>query len=420
VLAKSVWGDAYIETMLSLNIPSLLSRRNIGSLAGYDVEHRLYTTEADREKIEAAPIYRHLATQVPCSIVTPNREDLVDAGAAYEGTIARMNAYHHAIIDDCAAIGATWMFDQPDHIWGDGSLLHLVNLAANGDDIVFFPSMSGNLEELIGGVAPWRNTETGAIDVPNRALVDLAFKHMQFHDLTRFWGTPVSTEWPHHIAFRVAPDCVMRRCFYPQPYLIKTAGRPRLIRSVDFSYIETARENGESFHFIGDSDDFFILEASRKYQFPDYNVKKMSMGLIGNWAIRYAEAGHIEAFSHPVVYHTGEIPHRQLARINRFADAVTSGIVSMVEIDRALAALVDPHPRATAFIRLCMNRDEILRRVRVKPPFTLRLPAEASVPDLAIFGRRLSVEDLDRIVSWIEALFEPAASGVASIDRVEP
>lgn len=80
-MAKCVWGDAYIATMLDLNIPSLLSQGNFGGLRRANVEHHIYTTPVDREKIEAHPAYRRLSAEVACKIVVPNVEDVVASAA---------------------------------------------------------------------------------------------------------------------------------------------------------------------------------------------------------------------------------------------------------------------------------------------------------------------------------------------------
>jgi hypothetical protein len=419
VIAKCVWGDAYIKTMLSLNIPSLLSKNNIGALLERNLEHHIYTTADDREKIESHSTYKNLAALIKCRILVPDIDCALNAETPYDTNIARMNAYHQRIIDDCEEIGAVWLFDQPDHIWGDGSLRHLVELAEDEWDVALFPGVRANLDETASAIENWRDKETGALNIPRRSLVDLALKNMHFHDLTRFWGPVASTDWPHHMAWRVAPGCFMRRSFYPQPFLINTANRPRLVRSIDFSYIETAMKRGDRVHFITNTDDFFILEVSRKYQLPSYSVGRMSAPLIGNWAIRYAGASHIEAFSKSVVFHTDNVIPRRLSRINRFADTLSITIKTMVELDRIAVSIATERPRAAAFIRLCLNQKELVRRIELPNPFTLSFPSETEIPDLTDFRSPLSPSAVEHIVEWVGRHVVPSASGKALVGPSE-
>lgn len=419
MIGKCVWGEAYIDTMFSFNIPSLLSSGNIGSLHDHDIEHHIYTTADDREKIGNDPRYRYLATQIKCSIIVPDVSAAVDAAGPYEAMIARMNAYHQRIIDDCAAVNAVWLFDQPDHVWGDGSLRHLVELSHDGWDVVFFPGVRVNIEEFTAAIGPWRDSGNGAIEISNRRLVDLSIKHMHFHDKTRFWGPPLSTDWPHHLAWRVAPGCFMRRCFYTQPFLIKTSDRPRLNRSIDFSYIEDAIERDDRIHFIADTDDFFVLEVSRKYRFSGYSLDKVSMSLVGNWAIRYASSAHLDGFSRSVVYHSEDVPRRRLKHIDRFAGTVSHAIRAMVELDRVATSIAADHPRAATFIRLCLNHSKLIRRIKVPFPFTLRLPPEAEIPSPEVLQGTQSPGELDRVAEWIRPYITAEGSDRIAIHPVD-
>jgi hypothetical protein len=411
VLAKCVWGEAYVDTMLSFNIPSLLSAQNAGALGGGDVEHRVYTTAADRERIEAAPTYRRLASTVRCTIVVPDLDQGFGGISPYETTIARMNAYHHRIVDDCAAAGAFWLFDQPDHFWGDGSIGHLIARAEAGCDVVCFSGVRTEETGISDALSARRDPDSGAIEVSNRDLVGLAIEHLHFHDATRFWGPPISTDWPHHVALRVTADCFIRRCFYPQPYLMRVSDSLRFERSVDESYIESAMAAGYRVEFVGDTDDFFVLEMSGKYQFPSYSVGRLSAGLVGNWALRHAADAHYQAFSRSIVYHSGEIPRRRLRHVERLARSIDGTIRKMRDFDRLAGSIAVDHPMAEAFVRLCLNDNDLLRNLRVPDSFKVESLRQDGVPDLV--RAACAPSDRDAFIRSVSALIRPAAGATS-------
>ena len=193
-IAKCVWGARYVRTMLDVNLPSLLAPGNVPAAAArLPLEHLLVTTPADRAVIEAHPAYQALTRLIPCRI-----EPLQEMAATpdYMGQINQMNLAHRQILADCRARDATWVFDQPDHVWGDGSLDHLATLALRGARCVLFAGIRTNREQMVPILENWRGDATGTgpvMAIGNEPLLRLAIEHMHVHDQIRFWGPRFST-----------------------------------------------------------------------------------------------------------------------------------------------------------------------------------------------------------------------------------
>lgn len=61
VIGSIVWGERFVEKFMDYHVASLLARGNIPSLARHrKVVHSIVTTEADRQRVMAHPLFEHL------------------------------------------------------------------------------------------------------------------------------------------------------------------------------------------------------------------------------------------------------------------------------------------------------------------------------------------------------------------------
>jgi hypothetical protein len=73
----AVWGEAYVETFLSVALPNQLSPGNIPSLRSLDrCIYKIFTTDEDAERIKAAPALKSLVNLMPVEVVTMRGVDL--------------------------------------------------------------------------------------------------------------------------------------------------------------------------------------------------------------------------------------------------------------------------------------------------------------------------------------------------------
>lgn len=375
-LAKCVWGADYVRTMLTLNIPSLLSDGNIDSVRRHrTLEHVIYTTPADRETILEHEAYRRLAATVPCRLETLPEYEL---SGGYLDNIARMNLAHNLILADCERNRSVWLFDQPDHVWSDGSLAYLTERAVAGARCVMFAGIRTILEEMAPALAAFRQAD-GALTVSSRSLLKLAVEHMHLHDRVRFWGPETATVWPHHLSWRVGPRAFVRRAFYAQPFLIvPPPGGVRAERSVDMHYVDQAFPDVGKLVFADDTDHFLVVEVSPRIHVQDNNAHPVTVPLVAAWAAEHAGDHQIGCFNRPMRFHVGEVPEHRWRHIERFSADVASAVAMGRRFHALHRAAADRPSLATVLGRLLRN-PAAMRRLRPVEPFTLLLPDETAL-----------------------------------------
>lgn len=377
-VAKCVWGAAYVDTLLTLNLPTLLAPGNLPALRGESVEHVIYTTAEDKAVIERHPAYHALRQAVPSRIVTlsvrrPSGED-------YPTNIARMNDAHCRILRDCEEAGAAWLFDQPDHIWGDGSLRYLVERAHAGARCVMFAGIRTILEGIGPELTAARAPSGERIALSNRDLLRLAIRHMHAHDRVRFWRTPVACTWPHHVSWRAGPTGFLRRAFFSQPFLIASPESGRMPeRSVDADYVPRAFPGLKGVEFVQDSDDFLVIEASRRFHVAEYNPGPLEVPLVAAWAARNVTPDHLRFFGQPIRFHDGAVPERKWRRVERLAAGMATSVRRSRPFHHLLSAVAVERPAfATLLGRLLRDRT-MHARLRLPDGCVILLPPDACI-----------------------------------------
>lgn len=345
-IAKCVWGARYVRTMLELNLPSLLASANLPAAAArVTVEHLLVTTAEDRAIIEASPVYKALSQVVSCRII-PLDETPVSVG--YLGTIDRMNRSHIQILADCRSTGAHWIFDQPDHIWGSGSLNHLAMLAESGVRCALFAGIRTIQQDMEPMLSTWRQGTT--LDIDRDSLLRLSIEHMHVHDRTRFWGAPLGTLAPHHLNWRVGPQSFLRRVYYAQPFLMAVPSKHVApTRSVDLDYVEQAYMP-EELHQIASSRDFLVVEVSDRWHFKDQTTHPLTIPYMASWTGRYVTGRQMAVFNQPIRFQADATPERHWRRLIRYSAQVGQAIHVAWELRKAQIALAVDHPLLAALL----------------------------------------------------------------------
>lgn len=375
LLAKCVWGAAYVDSMLMLNLPSLLAPGNLPALisGGVLVEHAIYTTAADADVIQAHPVYRALQAVVPCRI-----EILTDkAGPGdYSDTIGRMNSVHARILTECAETGTAWLFDQPDHVWGNRALSHLVERARVGVRCVMFAGIRTVRENMLSAVTPWRRDV--ALDIPHRVLIGLGSDTMHVHDMVRFWGMPVATTWPHHVSWKVGARSFLRRSFHPQPFLI--ASVPHGVapsRSVDQDFVDRAYPNPGDVEFVKDTDDFAVIEVSPRLHVSSHNHHPLTLPLLAAWMSVHANARMRDYFNHPIRFRGDESSERRWRRMESFSQRITDALDRYQFFRQVITAIGEDAPVLATILGKLSRDPAACRHLAIPPgPVTLLLPGE--------------------------------------------
>lgn len=384
-IAKCVWGQAYVATMLGYNLPSLLAPGNLPWLAaGHEIEHILYTTAADAAVIRRSPAFQRLVELVPSMIVEIEADELLD-GVGYGAIIDRMNAVHNRILRHCWEQGRIWLFDQPDHVWADGSLGTLAKRMAAGQDCIVFPA-ARTVKERVEPVLDQLRAADGSIVVKSRRLVGIALDNLHTHDCARIWGPKMATVWPHHVSWRVGPGAILRRAFYTQPFAVRPpTAWVSAERSVDMHYLDRAFPDPERIHFIDDTDDFFVLEVSTQFHVLDANPQPLSVGLLSAWAASATGAYQRACFHRPVRFHRATVHERCWRRMEAFSERIAQALDDAVALRNTADAIESRRPWLTLLVHRFLG---LLDQRPVGPwrgsDFIVLVPPEAELKDVAL------------------------------------
>lgn len=376
MLAKCVWGETYVRTMLDYNLPSLLAEGNLPAVAAaHDIEHVIYTTRADAAVIAAHPAHGRLARVVPTRF-----EDIDDGGSTgYGAVIRRMNTIHNRILRDCRTHGAIWLFDQPDHVWADGALLHLARRSEAGARCCVFPAIRTVAERVMPALEPFRRAAEGCIAVSPPALVRIALEHMHVHDMARVWGPDTATIWPHHISWRVGPQALLRRAFFHQPFTVAPGqDSVEAERSVDMHYIDRAFPDPDTLDFITDTNEFFVLEVSTQFHVIDPNPHPLTLPLVATWASANTSAYQRACFGRAIRIRAEPVPERRWKRMERHTARVHAAVDATVRLHGLHGWLRDGGRVVAARLLGRVLRDAAaLRRSTLPKAATFLLPPDA-------------------------------------------
>ncbi|MBF5093553.1 hypothetical protein F1643_02665 [Azospirillum sp. INR13] len=400
-IAKCVWGARYVRTMLDVNLPSLLAPGNVPAAAArLPLEHLLVTTPADRAVIEAHPAYQALTRLIPCRI-----EPLQEMAATpdYMGQINQMNLAHRQILADCRARGATWVFDQPDHVWGDGSLDHLATLALRGARCVLFAGIRTNREQMVPILENWRGDATGTgpvMAIGNEPLLRLAIEHMHVHDQIRFWGPRFSTIGAHNVSWRVGSHSFLRRVFFAQPFLLappKEAVEPQ--RSVDLDYVERAYAP-EELSTIANSRDFLVVEVSGRYQFREHTPYPLTVPYLAAWTRRWITDRQMDVFSTPIRFQADDTPEHRWQRMERFSGRIEAALRRSHALYEAQTVLAAERPLLAALLGRLLRDDHAHRRLALPEQASFFAPPEPVLAEwLELSGADLRTAVAGRLVA---------------------
>jgi hypothetical protein len=376
--------------MLTVNLPSLLAPGNLPALAtSRAVEHVIHTTKADAAIIAAHSTYRRLSAEIPCRI-----EVLPDApsGADYFVNIDRMNGIHRRILEECATTGAAWLFDQPDHVWGDGALSYLASRTDAGARCVMFAGIRTVRETIVPVLE--RRMRHGVLSVSHRALIGLATEHFHAHDMGRFWGTPVATAWPHHVSWRVGARSFLRRSFHAQPFMIAAPTEGVLPdRSVDDDFVDRAYPDPASVEFVRDTDDFAVIEVSPRLHVLDHREGRLSMPLLAAWSGTHLNRRKRDNFLHAIRFRGDATAEDHWRRLETFSSRIANTLERYEAFHLAHAAVSEERPALAALLGRLLRDETAHRRFRIPSgPVTLLIP-----PELEIRSR------LNADIKWLSA-----------------
>ncbi|WP_413992699.1 hypothetical protein ACMDCR_11735 [Labrys okinawensis] len=256
-----VWGASYIETMVDVTIPTLLSPGNIPALAQMPASDVTFYTRVEDEKlIRKAPSVQSLAR-------------LIDVRYAHidptvEATIyVAMSKAHSAAAHRAQAEGAHAIILAPDILVADGSLASVVRLAVVGKRAVMTIGPRLTQESALPALRTCLAGDDGGIlRLAPRQMVRFALDHLHRETKRTFFDSPEFSLYPTTCLWAMPGRGFLARNFHLHPLMIdfsKTGCLSALRRdTIDGDFIGHAVGRWQDIHVETDSDNILLCSLS--------------------------------------------------------------------------------------------------------------------------------------------------------------
>lgn len=293
--------------MINVTLPALLAPGNLPALAKeFKVEVALVTESKFFQSIRDSAAFQKLGAHSDIKLVSI--DDLLTGLRGDYGPVLTFS-----LIRGYSDLGQRMtdyflMFLNADFILADGSYRTVARLIKDGHQVIHCPSFRGVLEEIMPELV--RRTVDGVLAVPPREMVALALQNKHITVKARtinqklcyqkymdqfYWyvdeETLVGYQWPIALV-GLRPERIMTE--------------PKLM--FDYGFIPEICPTAKKY-YIGDSDDFFMLEPQSR----DSGQDLVRLGWttpedIASYLTRYATVEHRECGQQMHVFHSAALP----------------------------------------------------------------------------------------------------------------
>jgi hypothetical protein len=258
------WGEVYASRLVSVTLPAVLAPGNLPALSGmFDMEVVIVTESRLFEPIRNSPSFQEAAKICAARLVT--LDDLMTDIPGDYGVVLTY-ALFRGFADLGELMTRTYLlFLNADFIVADGSLAHLGKLMAEGHRVIHAPSFRVVLEEVWPQLQARVDPATCTLRLAPREMVALALAHKHPTVMARTVNQRLFHQtWMDQYYWYVDEDTLIGH----QIPVALVAIKPERVLSEpvlvwDYGFIPEAAPTAQRY-FIGDSDDFFMIEPQRR------------------------------------------------------------------------------------------------------------------------------------------------------------
>jgi hypothetical protein len=259
-----VWGERYVDKVLSFTLPALLAPGNLSALCpNFDVELVIVTETRLFDLVRRAPAFQAVARICATKLVPL---DDVLTGFATDYGITLTYALFRGFSDLGPRMTETYLlFLNADFIVCDGALGHLGALMQEGKRVIHAPSFRVVAEDVSLHLAAAVDSVSGTLALPAREMVRLALGHKHPTVKARTVNQRLCHQsWMDQFYWYVDEDTLIG---YQAPVALVAIKPERLVTEPvvvwDFGFLPEAAPTAPR-HFIADSDDFFMIEPQSR------------------------------------------------------------------------------------------------------------------------------------------------------------
>lgn len=241
-----IWGAEMADSFTGLTLTSLVQPGNAPACRGLLGTYTIYTNDETRRCIKRSRPYRELAGHVQVCW-EPLR------GSEWEVTSNILQQMHKSML-----YGNFMLVMSPDWCLGDGSLLHMARMCAEGN---YNPILYGFPRVTEKGYEELRARLRAGRPVSNRELVSLAMRHIE--QTTYMVGVSME-HWILSNNTWIVGHNVPTPCLRPDKQIVELFATNETLNSgYDHALPYIMVERAYPWHMINHSDIYFQVERGR-------------------------------------------------------------------------------------------------------------------------------------------------------------
>ncbi len=259
-----VWGERYADKVISMTLPAVLAPGNLPELCRtFAVELVIVTESRLFDLFRRAPSFAAVE-RICAARLVPLDDVLTDFASDYGVTLT------HALFRGFADLGARMtesylLFLNADFIVCDGALGHLGKLMREGNRVIHAPSFRVVAEDVWPQLQALIDTASCTLRLEPRRMVKLALANKHPTVKARTVNQRLSHQsWMDQFYWYVDEDTLIG---YQAPVALVAIKPERVVPNPvvvwDFGFIPEAAPAAPR-HFIGDSDQFFMIEPQSR------------------------------------------------------------------------------------------------------------------------------------------------------------
>ena len=259
-----VWGDRYADKVVSMTLPAVLAPGNLPELCRtFAVEVVIVTESRLFDLFRRAPSFA--AVERTCAArLMPLDDVLTDFASDYGVTLT--HALFRGFTDLGVRMTETYLlFLNADFIVCNGALGHLGRLMREGKRVIHAPSFRVVAEDVWPQLQALADTSSCTLRIEPRQMVKLALANKHPTVKARTVNQKLYRQsWMDQFYWYVDEDTLIA---YQAPVALVAIRPERVVADPvlvwDFGFIPEAAPTAPR-HFIGDSDQFFMLEPQSR------------------------------------------------------------------------------------------------------------------------------------------------------------
>lgn len=259
-----VWGEAYVNEVLSVTLPAMLAPGNLPALCGmFEIELIVVTEARSFDMVRSSPSF-HAAERICKTRLVP-LDDLLTGVFADYGMVLTY-ALFRGFADLGPRVTETYLLPFiADFVIADGSLRHLGTLMLQGKRVIHAPSFRVVAETVDPQLQALVDRGSCVLSVAPRSLAKLALANEHPTVKARTINQRLChLEWMDQFYWYVDDDTLIGYQSPPALVAVKPerfVGQP--VSFWDYGFLPEAAPAAEP-HLIGDSDDFFMIEPQSR------------------------------------------------------------------------------------------------------------------------------------------------------------